>query len=178
MARLHQRALDIEAINFVQHALNQPFNRIFRRTIRSQARDPERPRGRAKNQVTAHAPLTEMRQRALHNIQRAHKIGLELIAYIVLLLVFTRSNHAVPRAIGDNVDAAKVGDRLVDCGLHRLSRTNIAEETKAVFVFGLEAGHVGGGVLKGAANRCNEVIMGKGGLHEGATHVSGGAEYL
>jgi hypothetical protein len=40
-------------------------------------------------------------------VDSAHEIGLKLVSQIMLILILTRTDDAVPGAIGDNINAPK-----------------------------------------------------------------------
>lgn len=129
MPRLHERPLDIETVHLVQHALHQALHRVLRGTVRPQPRHAQRARRRAEDQIPPRPPLAEMRQRQLDHVERAGEIRLELVADLVLVLVLAGADHAVPGAVGDDVDAAEARDGPVDDAFDCFARADVAEQT-------------------------------------------------
>lgn len=71
---------------------------------------------------------SEIRQAGVEDVDGAEEVCLELVADIVVILVFAGSNDAVAGTIGDDVDAAKVVDRLLDHGIDSGSDADVAEK--------------------------------------------------
>jgi hypothetical protein len=61
-------------------------------------------------------------------MQRTHEVCLELVAQIVLILVFARSYYSVTRAIGYDVDTSKPFKRRLDHAIYGFTGTNIAQD--------------------------------------------------
>ena len=93
----------------------------------------------------------------------------------MFILIFTRTDNTVTRAIGDYVDAAEVRQGGRDYFCDGLSSSYITEETEAVFVPVL---HRGERVLKDAADGHDEVVLVEAGADERAAHVPCAAEDL
>jgi hypothetical protein len=93
----------------------------------------------------------------------------------MLVLIFTRANYAVSRAIGNHVYAAEVRERGGDNFGDRLAGSHVAEETEAVFMPAL---HAGERVFEDTANGNDEVALVETGAHKGAAHVPRTAEDL
>jgi hypothetical protein len=108
-------------------------------------------------------------------MQSAHKVRLKLIPDLMFILVFASTDDAVPRAVGNHIDAAKVGERGGDHFFDGFSRTYVAEETEAVVVPVL---HAGKRVLEDAADGYDEVTMVETGADQRVAHVSCAAEDL
>jgi hypothetical protein len=94
---------------------------------------------------------------------------------IKFVLIFTRANYAVSRAVGDHVYAAEVRQRGGDNFGDRLAGSHVAEETEAVIVPAL---HAGERVFEDTANGDDEVALVETGADEGAAHVPCAAEDL
>lgn len=61
----------------------------------------------------------EVGQAGMDDVEGAEEVGLELVSDVVVVLVFAGANDAVACAIGDDIDAAPVGDGLLDHGVDR-----------------------------------------------------------
>jgi hypothetical protein len=93
----------------------------------------------------------------------------------MLILILTRTDYSVSRAIGDFVYAAKVRERGGDNFGDRLAGSHVAEETEAVFVPAL---HTGERVFEHATNGDDEIALVETGADKGAAHVPCATEDL
>lgn len=57
---------------------------------------------------------TEIGEAGAEDVDGAEEVSLELVADVVVVLVFACADDAVAGAVGDDVDAAPVGDGLLD----------------------------------------------------------------
>lgn len=57
---------------------------------------------------------TEIGEAGAEDVDGAEKVGLELVADVVVVLVLACADDAVAGAVGDDVDAAPVGDGPLD----------------------------------------------------------------
>jgi hypothetical protein len=176
VAGLDQRSLYIVCVDLVQHAFNQPFDRVLGGTVRRRPRHAERATRGAEYQIAPVPTLAEVRQRELYHVQRPHEIRLELVPDLVRVLVFPRPDDAVARTVGDNVDTAPVADRGVKDRFHRTADPHVAEEAQAVGRVPLS--HRRQAVFKRATDRRDFVAVGERRFSNGAAHVACGPEDL
>jgi hypothetical protein len=108
-------------------------------------------------------------------MQSPHEVRLKLIPNLMFILIFTSTDDAVSRAVGNHIDTAEVRERRGDYFRDRFSCSHVAEEAEAVFVPVL---HRGEGVLEDAADGYDEVILVETGAYERAAHVPCAAEDL
>lgn len=108
MPGLDERGFDVEGVDFVQHALYQSLHRIFGSAKGPQARDAESTRRAAEDKVATTLLLAEIGQAELQDVERAEEVGLELVADLVVVLVFGGADDAVAGAGRDDVDATPV----------------------------------------------------------------------
>jgi len=78
----------------------------------------------------------------LQDVQRAPEVGLELVADLVVVLIFARADDAVAGAVGDDVHAAPVGERCFEDGVDGLPDADVAEKADEAGGF---VGSSGGG---------------------------------
>src|SRR3954466_8335440 len=76
---LDEGGLDVEDVDFIQHALDEALDGVLGSAEGSQSRHAKRATGTAENEVAATLTITEIRQRQLDDIQGAHEAGLELV---------------------------------------------------------------------------------------------------
>lgn len=110
MPGLDKRGFDVEGVDFVQHALYQSLHRILGGAKRAQARNAEGARCAAEDEVATTVLLSEIGQAELEDVERAKEIGLELVADLIVVLVFGGADDAVASAGCDDVDVAPVCD--------------------------------------------------------------------
>ena len=70
----------------------------------------------------------EVGKTGMEDIEGAEEVGLELVADVIVVLVFAGADDAVTGAVGDDVDAAPVIDRLLDHVVNGRADAHVAEE--------------------------------------------------
>lgn len=170
-----ERGLDVERICFIQHSLDEALDGIFAGAVGPQARHAQSAGRRAEDQIPPGLLPPEVGQRRVDDVQRAHEVGLELVAQIVLVLVLARPDDAVARAVCDHVDAAKLVHDLPEDAIDRLPRAHVAQEAQAVF---MDALHVLLWRLKDSPYRAHQIAVGQGAFDQRPAHVAGAAKDL
>ncbi|KAI4144252.1 MAG: hypothetical protein L6R39_004260, partial [Caloplaca ligustica] len=115
----------------------------------------------------------EIRQAGVDDVEGAEEVGLELVADVVVVLVFTGADDAIAGAVGDDVDAAEVGDGLLDHGIDCGSDADITEERQMVLRGSWEGRlQQWDRVLVQSTYYRDEVIVGEGGFCNGTANVA------
>ncbi|KAL8912368.1 MAG: hypothetical protein Q9172_007513 [Xanthocarpia lactea] len=121
----------------------------------------------------------EVGETGMEDIEGAQEVGLELVADVIVVLVFARADDTVAGAVGDDVDAAPVVDRLLDHVVDGRADADVAEEGKVAIRVCLE----------GVLSRCevilvapayggDKVVVGESGLCYGSANAACSSEYL
>lgn len=126
VARLDQRGLDIEDVDLVQHALDQALDGVLGRAIGPQAGHAERARGGREDQVAAVGLGAEVREGELQDVEGAEHVGRELVAQVVVVLVFAGADDAVACAVCNYVNASPSLYALFNHVVYCLPHTYIA----------------------------------------------------
>ena len=179
-AWLDQRGLYVEGVRLVQHGLDEALDGVLGGAEGAEPWNPESPGGGAEDQIAAPGiPAPKVRQRRVHDVEGPHEVGLKLVAQVVLVLVLARADDAVPRAVDHNVYASKAVKGPLDNGTDGVAGSHVAHSGQAagvVVVHGQDGGQ--GRRLEDAAGTGDEVIVGEGGLDEGAADVACSTEDL
>jgi TRAP-type mannitol/chloroaromatic compound transport system permease small subunit len=105
----------------------------------------------------------------VYDVKRAHKVGLELVAYIVLVLILTGANDTVPRTINNNINATKALNCALNDSIHRFTSANVAQRAETVL---MDILHVLKAGLKHATNRRHQISMRKRAFNERMAHLA------
>lgn len=100
MSWLHESGFDVEDVNLIEHRLDQTFNGVFGCTIRSKSGDTKGTRCGREDQIAAMILGAKVRKRQLDDVQGAHEVSAELIAEIVVILVFAGTNDPLNGLVG------------------------------------------------------------------------------
>ena len=90
----------------------------------------------------------------MYNMQSTHEICLELVAQVMLVLVFARSYHSIARAVRYNVDTSEPFKRRLDHATYGFTGTNIAQDAQAVL---MDVSHVVNAALEHTSDRSYEI---------------------
>lgn len=165
----------MEGIRFIQHGLDEALDGVLAGAVGPQAGHAQGAGRGAEDEVAAGLLAPEVGQRGVDDVQRAHEVGLELVAQIVLVLVLARADDAVARAVCDHVDAPQLVHNVPEDAIDRLPRAHVAQQAQAVF---MDAVHVLLRRLKDSPYRAHQVAMRQGAFDQRAAHVAGAAEDL
>lgn len=94
MSGFHKGGFYVETVDLVQHGLDKPFDSVLGGAIGSKTWDAESTGCGREDEVAARILGAEVREGELNDVQCAKEIRIELIAKIVLVLVFTWANYA------------------------------------------------------------------------------------
>ncbi|KAI4268840.1 MAG: hypothetical protein LQ337_007609, partial [Flavoplaca oasis] len=113
------------------------------------------------------------------DIDCTEEIGLELIADIVLVLILTCADNAVARAIGDDVDAAPMGDGSLNHVFDRGAYADVAEEREGAVWIGSKGGMSRDECVFTALTDCgDEIMMRQGGFGYRSSDIACGSKDL
>ncbi|KAL8689415.1 MAG: hypothetical protein Q9218_004915, partial [Villophora microphyllina] len=101
------------------------------------------------------------------------EVRLELIADVVFVLIFAGTNDAVAGTVGDDIDAAPMGDGLLYRGIDCWSDANIAKEGEAAVRERVKGRSNGSHcILMIPTNGGDEVTVGKSGFGDGSADMA------
>lgn len=150
MPWLDERGFDVKGVGFVEHAFDETFDGVLGGTVGPQARDAEGAGRAAEDEVAPSYRLlrlfralvflfhpcgrragragSEVGQAGVEDVDGSEEVGLELIADVVIVLIFAGTDDAVAGADGDDIDAAEMGNGLLDHSVHSGADADVAEE--------------------------------------------------
>jgi hypothetical protein len=85
---LYEGGFDVEDVNFVEHGLYQTFNGVFSSAIGTETRHTEGTGCGREDKVATVVLGTEVWEGELNDVEGAEKVGAELIAEVIVVLVF------------------------------------------------------------------------------------------
>ena len=113
------------------------------------------------------------------DVDGAEEIGLELIADVVVVLIFACTNNAVAGAVGDDVDTAPVCDGSLDHVFDRGAYSDVAEEREgAIQMVSKEELSRDERVFSALTDCGDEIMMRKRGFGYRSTDVACGSKDL
>lgn len=113
VARLHERGLDAQAVDLVEHGLDEALDGVFGGAEGAEAGDAEGAGRGAEDEIAAAGgrAVPEVGERVLDYVQRAEEVGVELGAEFVLGLVFAGADYAFESGREGKVRGGEDGKR-------------------------------------------------------------------
>lgn len=94
MPRFDQGSFYVEAVDFVEHGFNKAFNSVLCGAVGPETRDAQGARNGREDEVATGVLCAEVREGELDDVQGAEKVCVELVAEVVVILVFTCADDA------------------------------------------------------------------------------------
>ena len=90
----YQRSFNVEAIDFVEHGFDEALYGVLCSTVGPKTRDTECTGYGREDEVATGVLSAEVREGKLDDVKGAEEVRVELVAEVVVVLVFTCANHA------------------------------------------------------------------------------------